>query len=192
MDTFNYNLHSGGADGSDTFWELIGKSYGLLSNVFHYFYMKETPRGNTQITEEEFEDGIRHVYKANNTLQRNISNNYTMYLLARNWIQVRNSDIVVAIGEFTSSRTAVVSGGTGWEVQMAIDSHKPVFFFNQLDCHWYKFNHNIQYWSMILDAPNLPPNFAGIGTRQITPDGIKAIISCYEATTNELNKSLFN
>lgn len=38
-------MHSGGADGSDTMWDIIGKVYGL-NTVRHYYYITKTPRGN--------------------------------------------------------------------------------------------------------------------------------------------------
>lgn len=89
-----YVNHSGGAIGSDTMWGEIGEEYGVVSN--HYYHGTKTPNGNIEITEEQFERGKQHVHKANETLHRR-PDKY-MNLLARNWIQVENSDAVLQQG----------------------------------------------------------------------------------------------
>lgn len=122
-------MHSGGADGSDTMWDIIGKVYGL-NTVRHYYYITKTPRGNFPISEAAYEEGKSAVYRANNTLKRQNIEKY-MGLLARNWCQVKNSDAVFAIIEGFIGST-IVKGGTGWAVQMAIDSDKDAFVFDLL------------------------------------------------------------
>jgi len=116
--------HSGGAVGSDSYWGEIGERYGVKSN--HYYHGQKTPNGNVAISEEEFEEGKQHVYKANETLNRK-PDNY-MDLLARNYAQVKNADAIFAIGHL---KNGIVDGGTGWAVQMAIDDHKPVYIYDQ-------------------------------------------------------------
>ena len=167
-----YVNHSGGAIGSDTMWGEIGEEYGVVSN--HYYHGAKTPNGNIEITEEQFERGKQHVYKANETLHRR-PDKY-MNLLARNWIQVENSDAVFAIGQLKNN---VVDGGTGWAVQMAIDVNKPVYVFDQERNKWYT---NVDKDWIEIGTPTLTPNFAGIGTRNINQNGIKAIRDVYENT----------
>lgn len=65
----NYIMHSGGADGSDTMWDIIGRVYGL-EVVRHYYYINKTPRGNFPISNSAYEEGKCAVYRANNTLKR--------------------------------------------------------------------------------------------------------------------------
>ena len=86
-------MHSGGADGSDTMWEIIGKVYGL-EVVRHYYYINKTPRGNFPISNSAYEEGKCAVYRANNTLKRQNFEKY-MFLLSRNWCQVKNSDMLL-------------------------------------------------------------------------------------------------
>lgn len=167
-----YVNHSGGAIGSDTMWGEIGEEYGVVSN--HYYHGAKTPNGNIEITEEQFERGKQHVYKANETLHRR-PDKY-MNLLARNWIQVENSDAVFAIGQLKNN---VVDGGTGWAVQMAIDVNKPVYVFDQERNKWYT---KVDKDWIEIGTPTLTPNFAGIGTRNINQNGIKAIRDVYENT----------
>ena len=170
-----YVNHSGGAIGSDTMWGEIGEEYGVVSN--HYYHGTKTPNGNIEITEEQFERGKQHVHKANETLHRR-PDKY-MNLLARNWIQVENSDAVFAIGQL---KNGIVDGGTGWAVQMAIDVNKPVYVFDQDRNKWYT---NVDKDWIEIGTPTLTPNFAGIGTRNINQNGIEAIRDVYENTFRE-------
>lgn len=169
-----YINHSGGAVGSDTVWGEIGTEFGVKSN--HYWHGRKTPNGNVEITQAQYEDGVRHVHKANETLKRRPER--YMSLLARNWQQVANADAVYAIGTVADDGKTV-EGGTGWAVQMAIDTARPVHLFDQADNQWKRFDGKT--W-VAEDTPTLTKNFAGIGTREITEAGKRAIRDVYEKT----------
>lgn len=160
-----YINHSGGAIGSDTVWGELSGQYGAISE--HYWHGKRTENGNHEITEEEFEEGKEHVLEANKTLHRQPYK--YMNLLARNWMQVKNSDEIFGIGHF---KNKVVDGGTGWAVQMAIDAGKIVNFYDQDKCVWGRYSNG--KWERI-DTPVLTKNFAGIGTRKLNDKGWMAI-----------------
>lgn len=86
-------------------------------------------------------------------------------LWARNWVQVKNSTEIFAIGTI---KRGTVDGGTGWAVQMAIDTGKAVHVFDLDTERWYRYNpdsKSFEYES----APRLSKDFAGIGTRSIDP-----------------------
>ena len=175
--------HSGGAIGSDTQWDTIGREYGMLNNK-HYYHGQKTPNGNTEITTAQFEEGKQKVLLANRTLNRK-PDNY-MNLLARNWIQVKNADAIFAIGTIMENRK-MVDGGTGWAVQMAIDSGKPVYVFDQNKKAWFSWEGSASDISSVMfeqlaETPTLTKDFAGIGTRKISADGISAIRDVYEKT----------
>jgi hypothetical protein len=160
-----YINHSGGAIGSDTVWGELSGQYGAISE--HYWHGKRTENGNHEITEEEFEEGKEHVLEANKTLHRQPYK--YMNLLARNWMQVKNSDEIFGIGHF---KNKVVDGGTGWAVQMAIDAGKIVNFYDQDKCVWGRYSDG--KWERS-DTPILTKNFAGIGTRKLNDNGWMAI-----------------
>lgn len=181
----SYTLHSGGAVGSDFAWGFVGEMFGL-KNIKHYYYGNPTPYGNVHISASECIEGSDHVFKANQTLHRTSVSKY-MDLLCRNWVQVKNASSVYAIGYV--SINGLVSGGTAWAVQMAIDEKKPVFVFNQYDNTWLHWDYSIGAWREC-ETPILTRNFAGIGTRDLQADGLKAIINCYTKTTTEI--TLFN
>ena len=200
-----FTLHSGGAIGADFAWGNIGASYGVSGK--HYFDATDTregkrpPYGNTPITDEDRTIGERKVFRAGKQMGRLSSKaqKITDPLLIRDWLQVQNSDMVVAIAQkfdmpgdkFSNKsddeRVALVqqvSGGTGWAVQMAISEGKPVFVFNQADGLWRYFTGT--EW-VVTETPVLSENFAGIGTRGLNAVGEAAIRMCYEKTIAAMN-----
>jgi hypothetical protein len=136
-----YINHSGGANGSDTFWGDIGKQFGVISN--HYWYKNVTPNGNTEISKEDAIEGQRKVTIAARQMGR-IGNNQQVRseLLIRNWAQVKYSDAIFAITTMLSvgqemdyGKIALIrqgKGGTGYAIQMGINENKPVYVFDQV------------------------------------------------------------
>ena len=200
-----FTLHSGGAIGADFAWGNIGASYGVSGK--HYFDAtdaregKQPPYGNTPITDEDRTIGERKAFHAGKQMGRlsTKAQKVSDPLLIRDWNQVKNSDMIVAIaqkfdmpGDKFSNRAdderkaliPQVSGGTGWAVQMAIAEGKPVFVFNQADGKWYM---NFMGVWKYAEAPVLTANFAGIGTRNINAAGEAAIRECYEKTVASMN-----
>lgn len=200
-----FTLHSGGAIGADFAWGNIGAFYGVSGK--HYFDATDTregkrpPYGNTPITDEDRTLGERKAFHAGKTMGRLSSKAQKVAdsLLIRDWNQVNNADMVVAIAQkfdmpgdkFSNKsddeRRALVqqvSGGTGWAVQMAISEGKPVFVFNQADGLWRYFTG--AEW-VVTETPVLSENFAGIGTRGINAVGEAAIRMCYEKTVASMN-----
>ena len=203
-----FTLHSGGAIGADFAWGNIGASYGVSGK--HYFDAtdaregKQPPYGNTPITDEDRTIGERKAFHAGKQMGRlsTKAQKITDPLLIRDWLQVQNSDMVVAIAQkfdmpgdkfsknANDERVALVpqvSGGTGWAVQIAISEGKPVFVFNQADGKWYM---NFMGVWKYAEAPVLTANFAGIGTRNINTAGEAAIRECYEKTVAALNNNM--
>ena len=167
-----YINHSGGAVGADYEWGRQGAKYGVVSR--HYWYGRRTPYGNVEITESEFEEGILHVWKANEVLHRHPEK--YMDLLSRDWCQVKYSEAVFAIGNLYKG---TVKNGTGWAVQMAIDEGKTVYVFDQMIAQWLHFEGG--EW-VSCGVPVLTKNFAGIGSREINDSGIRAIVEVYRKT----------
>lgn len=172
--------HSGGCPGADMTWEREGEKYGVHTIAYSFYNHVQEGKNQKILNGLELKEGFEHVMIASKTLKRNPSGqyDYVKHLLARNWFQVKNSEAIFAIGKFQSYK--IVSGGTGWAVQMAIDNEKPVFVFNQSNKSWNKFNYEHLIFDMLDYIPTLTENFAGIGTRDITQDGIKAIQEVYK------------
>ena len=184
MNLKGYTLHSGGAVGSDYAWGYIGSLYGLEpEKINHYFYGRRTPYGNNPISSEQYLEGVEAVKKANETLKRVGYEDY-LYLLARNWMQVKKSEAVYAIVEKISN--PIVIGGTGWAIQMAIDHNvEDIYIFHQGANTWLKYNYKNKLFDKTDTVPILKKSFAGIGTRNLKPNGLQAIIDVYNKTTKE-------
>ena len=194
-----YTNHSGGAIGSDTQWDVIGKEFGMVNNK-HYFTgekgPKNAPLGNVDITNNPIAvEGASKVAQAAKEMWGYKYNTMKDQRLIRNWAQVANSDAVFAIGTLGKEgdiwkgdeKSAeprkllkfAVQGGTGYAVEMAIQAGKPVYVFDQVRNQWYK-NINGE-WSKS-EVPTLTKNFAGIGTREINDAGKQAIRDVYANT----------
>jgi len=190
-----YCNFSGGAQGSDTFFEKEGEKYGIKTIAYSFYGHNTSSKNKWNLTTEQLEEGLKHVEITNKTLDRNITtiSTYVKKLLCRNWYQVKNADCIYAIGTLKSDGT--VDGGTGWAVQMAIDNNKPVYLFEQNKNTWYEYRpafgnlHTDRFAEpggfYEVSIPPLTEKFAGIGTRNLNENGKKAIIELYRINFNE-------
>jgi glutaredoxin 2 len=201
-----FTNHSGGAIGADTQWDNIGKEFNMVNNK-HYWTQTKTPKGNTEISQEDFQEGRFESAKA---AKRNFGYQYAAMKdsrLIRNWSQVKNSDAVFAIGQIVKTGEKIfpdqtndtrvaqapsVTGGTGYAVGMAINNNKPAFVFNQTknsyEVGWYKWDSNLNDFIKV-ETPVLTKNFAGIGTRNINEAGKQAIRDVYANTFKDAQAS---
>jgi hypothetical protein len=188
--------HSGGADGADTYWETIGDNYGVKTKAYSYKTKYHTTENKVEISDSDYEEGVKEITKANRTLNRYGIHKF-MNLLARNWSQVKYSDEVFAIGTivepgkkgskgfYNKSEFQVVDGGTGYAVQMAINNGKFVYVFDQDKDKWFRWSYtSLKFIEVTKPLKISYENFAGIGTREIKPNGIKAIEEIYKLTFN--------
>lgn len=196
IDLSNIICHSGGAVGSDTYFETIGEKFGVKTKAYSYKTPKHQSPNKVEISDDDYNEGISEVNKANKILGRFGINKY-MNLLARNWAQVKYSDEIFAIGTivdpgkkggkgyYNKSKYQVVDGGTGYAVQMGINNEKVVYVFDQLKDKWFRWSYTSFSFVEMSNSPDITSqNFAGIGTREILPNGINAIKQVYKKTFN--------
>lgn len=201
MDIFNIKIdltkitcHSGGATGADTVWDEIGEEFGVKTKAYSYRTKSHVSPNKVEISDQDYEDGVIQITKANKTLGRFGIHKY-MSLLARNWAQVKYSKQVFAIGTIikageksvkgykNNSKNDVVDGGTGYAVMMAINQENDVYVFDQIKDKWFRWSYNSLRFVELKEVPLITEqDFAGIGTREIQPNGIKAIRDVYEKT----------
>lgn len=165
-----YEMQSGGATGSDTYWGEMAINYGV-GKVNHWWHRKATPNGNIEMNEEDFNEGKKKVEEANKILNRKLNENY-IDLLSRDWNKVAKADAVFAIGiilntgeknqdgYINESKHQCVDGGTGWAVEMAIQAEKSVYVYDPVQESWYFWNNN-KFVPTV--TPTLTKSFAGIG-----------------------------
>lgn len=179
--------HSGGAEGSDTFFENIGKEYGVKTMAYSYKTKYHESESKIEISENDYNEGIVEVNRANRFLGRFGIHKY-MNLLARNWAQVKYSDQIFAIGiivdpgkkgslgYYSKAKYQSVDGGTGYAVQMGINNLKEIYVFDQNKIKWFRWSYVSMSFVEVKYTPTIESqNFAGIGTRKINEHGVKAI-----------------
>jgi hypothetical protein len=201
MDIFNTKIdltkitcHSGGAVGADTVWDEIGEEFGVKTNAYSYRTKSHVSQNKVEISDQDYEEGVIQITKANEILGRFGIHKY-MNLLARNWSQVKYSKQVFAIGTIiesggksvkgykNKSKNDVVDGGTGYAVMMAINQKNDAYVFDQIKDKWFKWDYDSLRFVELKDVPSITEqDFAGIGTREIRPNGIQAIRDVYAKT----------
>jgi hypothetical protein len=183
----NYTNHSGGANGSDSEWDIIGKEYGMINNKHYYAEGEKTPKGNTMLDKTQLLMADSLLKETNKILKRTFParSEFINNLLRRNYYQVINSESIFAISSIINN---LVSGGTGWAVHMGILLNKPVFVYDQNLDEWFTWDNNF----IKTEIPILTVNFAGIGTREIDEKGKQNIRNVYIKTLklNNENKSI--
>jgi len=176
-----YICHSGGCPGADMTWEREGEKYGVHTIAYSFWNHKQEGRNQKILTVDELKEGFEAVLRANQTLKKYPQDQpqYVHNLLARNWFQVKNSNAIFAIAKKFVSRITV-EGGAGWAVQMAIDSEKFVYVFDQSVNKWFWYHPSDKVFIYTEKIPTLTENFAGIGTREINQYGVQAIQAVYK------------
>ena len=90
------------------------------------------------------------------------------------WYQVNHGQEIYVIGAILDDGT--VRGGTGWGAEFAKLCNKPLSVFDQDKDTWLRWSG--QQWDRLslTDAPVIThPHFTGTGTRELRPNGRKAI-----------------
>lgn len=184
----DYINHSGGAYGGDTYWDILGRKFGVVN---HYHYRDS---GNVSLSKQLRDKGIKAEVlskelmdkarlEVENLLGKKYPDTLQGNLQVRNYYQVANSDGVFAIAKLEPSidkskpdnttdinksiksyKFDKVSGGTNTAVQLGIKLNKPTYVWNITTEQWYKFN-GIQFEKT--ETPILTKNFAGVGSRDI-------------------------
>ena len=166
----DYTMNSGGAYGGDTYWDVIGRRFGL-TKINHFRpidnqNMSKTLRdGNVKpfsITHEQSNYAREQIKQLTG---RELPYTLAGELLARDFYQVDKSDGVFAIANITSSQKAV-EGGTNMAVQVGIKQGKPVHVYDLNTESWYQYNQSTGKFE-VENTPVLTKSFAGVGTRNI-------------------------
>lgn len=166
----DYTMNSGGAYGGDTYWDVIGRQFGL-TNINHF-----RPADNQKLSKTLRDRNVKPfsiTHEQSNYAREQIKQLTGMELpydvggelLARNFYQVDKSDGVFAIANITSSYKAV-QGGTNMAVQVGIKQGKPVHVYDLNTENWYQYNQSTGRFE-VEDTPVLTKSFAGVGTRNI-------------------------
>lgn len=188
-----YTNHSGGAYGGDTYWDIIGREFGVTDQR-HYreagnaslsAQLRKSGVEATVLTPQEMEIARNEVEKL---LGEKYPNTTEGNLKVRNYYQVANADAVYAVAELTTTTDKSnpnltdstkskygyllnkVKGGTDVAVQLGIKLGKPVYVWDLNNRSWFKFSGK-EFEPV--DTPVLTKNFAGVGSRDIESYNVK-------------------
>ena len=183
----HYTLFTGGANGSDTHWQNVGASFGIRVKAFSFQGHGKRSSDRVVLTDEQLKQADEYLHRANKTLKRHFptSKRFVNNLLRRNWYQVKDTNGVFAVGKLSANRR-IVEGGTGWAVQMAIDTKKPVYVFDTTSNSWHRYTYEKEKFISCDKTPRLSLNFTGIGTRDLQDKGKAAIEKIFEETFGNL------
>lgn len=166
----DYTMNSGGAYGGDTYWDVIGRQFGLTK--INHFRPADNQRLSKTLRDRNVKPfSITHEqsnYAREQIKQltgRDLPYDIGGELLARDFYQVDKSDSVFAIANITSSQKSV-QGGTNMAVQVGIKQGKPVHVYDLNTESWYQYNQSTGRFE-VEDTPVLTKSFAGVGTRNI-------------------------
>ncbi len=171
---------SGGAKGADLAWAEAAKTAG--HKIMHFVFEGHKQKNNANavvLTQDELSVADPHLKVANQTLKRRFPTNklFVNNLLRRNYFQIADTKRVYAvINGFDENGNP--SGGTAWALQMFVDSRNifPVYVYDQVSERWYTYGDMFSKWiEYNVDVPKPYGIWTGIGTRDLTPSGEKAI-----------------
>lgn len=179
--------HSGGARGADSIFSKC--AYDAGHDVWHMSFIEhrhEAKEGMYNLLpESQLMKADPFLKQANKTLDRQIPQNlYTLNLLRRNYYQIKDVARVYAIAPIDT--WGIVLGGTAWAVQMAIDARIPeIYVFDMFTNMWCQSRHvdfgcqwETFHWERLPRKPF--GQYAGIGSREISSEGRKAIQALYK------------
>jgi len=223
-----FTSYSGAAKGGDTVWNDKGKKYNIGKQVNYVpDTLQKLDENQRKIVEDAYQQAVKDLgrkllpYDWNNPNKKD-ENDKSIYfaggLVRRDFLQAKASDAIFAISDIilpneegkpvkgkrysNKINKAIVDGGTGYAVQMAINLGKPVYVFHQgsnkdnsTEIGWYKWEseynllrENTNKGKFVkVDTPILTEKFAGIGTREINEAGKQAIEDVYNKTFKSLN-----
>lgn len=184
-------LHSGGANGSDHCFEQTALTIPEYSVVSHSFeghritHIDAQDRYNVQKHDdaELYGVAIKAIQRAAERLGRRLpSNEYSRRLVLRDYFQVQDTQLVIAIC-LLNKYGSTIEGGAAWAVECAKEQGIPIWAYNQNDDWWYYYSFQNK---VFLPCKKLPPEgfvrykteytkVTGIGTRQLSDKGREAI-----------------
>lgn len=168
---------SGGAYGADLHWGNLARKAGHV--VIHWSFEGHNsiaPKNELiQLTKKQLSEAEASVFRAAKSLRKHPpKSEFPCNLIYRNFYQVATADRLYAVASIQDN---IVQGGTGWAVQMFVDrypnSTAEAYVYCQLADQWYEMV--VGKWVEADYVPKPYGTWAGVGTRDLTPEGLAAM-----------------
>ena len=176
MNSADCILFSGGAPGAEDAFGACAERHGVEEVNFTFEgHRMARHRGVRVLNHEELQSGDVSLEYVSRLMHRRYTDAPTIRkVLQTLWYQVNHGQEIYVIGAILDDGT--VRGGTGWGAEFAKLCNKPLSVFDQDKDTWLRWSG--QQWDRLshTDAPVIThPHFTGTGTRELRPNGRKAI-----------------
>jgi hypothetical protein len=173
-----FTLHSGGAKGAEAAFGEMAERYGLAEVTFSFegHANRVRSRGLRILGDSELRAGDVSLRYVSHRLGRVFPEEPGLRKILQSiWHQVKPCQQVFVVGAIQKDGT--VRGGTGWGAELARRWNYELYVFDQAQAQWFRWDGSA--WKPC--APKITsPRFAGTGTKQLEPVGVKAIEELFE------------
>lgn len=183
--------HSGGARGTDSFLSDIFSQHKY--NVIHHSFKDRVCYNNTgkiiihsqkELDKQEsiLDKLCHHVIRTKPKKQ------YVKNLLLSSIFQVKDSELIIGVGEIQNFKRGIIKSGTGYPVAYGILNKIPILFLDQVKEEWYYSLEGSSFEKMPRKplVHKLPKNITITGTKDLTIDAMKELRNCFSKRTSNV------
>lgn len=177
-DRSHITLYSGGHKGAESEFGRMAEAWGIQEVNFSFEgHPIERERGIRVLDPDELDKGNVSMEIVSARMGRKFAQAQKIRKVIQTiFHMVNNGYHVIAVGWIQPDNT--VKGGTGWGVELAKLFNRPVHVFDQERKAWFVWEG--KGWEA--GTPTIEKNtFVGTGTRNLTPEGKKAIRNLFES-----------
>jgi len=181
MNAEQMTLYSGASKGAEAEFGLWAEAYGIQEVNFSFpGHPNARQRGLHELTPDELLRGDVNLTYVSRLLSRNyIGKGETFRRVLQTIFHIVNhSREVFVVGDIQEDQT--VRGGTGWGAEFAKLNNKRLYVFDQVQDGWFVWN--VKTWERQERVAIREAHFAGLGTRQLRPNGSKAVEALFRDT----------
>ena len=171
-------LFSGAANGAEACFGAAAERHGIEEVNFTFEGHNDSrTRGIRVLTHLELKEGDVSLSYVSKLMNRTYSDTPVFRKILQSiWHQINNGQEVYVVGHILKDGT--VKGGTGWGAEFAKLCNKPLFVFDQEAERWHRWTGDA--WQVESMPKISHEHFAGTGTRELKPNGQKAINDLFD------------
>ena len=171
-------LFSGAARGAEQAFGTAAERHGIDEVNFTFEGHNDArTRGIRVLTHAELQQGDVSLTYVSRLMNRTFTDTPVFRkILQAIWHQINNGQEIYVIGHILKDGT--VKGGTGWGAEFAKLCNKPLFVFDQDVDRWHRWTG--EKWEVESSPTITHTNITGTGTRDIQPNGVRAINDLFD------------